>query len=129
MSIDATLLLRARPPALASTRSVTVHVAPVTEPSATYYDEDWGLRPAWSVRMRLDKHDLPGAQDALARLVGAALRGTAGDALLLWNGELPVLRRRADGAVTLTDRTPLWTPARAEALGLAVVRTDLGPVR
>jgi hypothetical protein len=107
---------------------VTVHVAPVTEPSATYYDEDWGLRPAWSVRMRLDKHDLPGAQDALARLVGAALRGTAGDALLLWNGELPVLRRRA-GAVALTDHTPLWTPARAEALGLAEVRADLGPVR
>lgn len=127
MSIDATLLLTDRPPAMPSSPQLVVHVAAVTEPSATFYAEDWGLRPAWAVRFRLDKHNLAASQDTLAHLVGAALRATTGDALLLWNGELPVLRR-ADGVVVLTDRTTLWTDARLEALGLPASRADLGPV-
>lgn len=127
MSIDATLLVTDRPPTLSSSPLLGVHAAAVTEPSATFYAEDWGLRPSWAVRFRLDKLALAASQDTLAHLVGAALRATTGDALLLWNGELPVLRR-ADGVVTLTDRTTLWTADRVEALGLPVSRADLGPV-
>ncbi len=71
--------------------------------------EDYGVDATVSLVMRLDKFDLPGAQRRMLLAVSGALSGCAGDVVLLFNGERPVLRRR-DGEVVFDTDFGVWTP-------------------
>ncbi len=129
MAIEYTLLLtRDAPAEVGSSEHVQVHIGPVGEPSATFYAEDFGIRPRQSVLFRLDKFELEGAQDELASLVGVVLRASADDVLLLQNGETPVLRR--DGPTVAVSQTSAFASVeRRNLLDLPTDLVDLGGPR
>ena len=128
MSIDYTLYLtRTHPPDLTHREHVWSAQGPVGEPTATYKEEDFGIRPTVSVLLRPDKWHQDEARAELASLVGEILRQTDDDALLLANGELPVLRRTA-GRVVVSSRSAWAIYEELDGFGLAVAVEDLGDV-
>lgn len=70
--------------------------------------EEYGVHPTVCVGFRLDKFELQRAEDVLVTLTLAVLRSVSGDAILLYNGELPVLRRQA-GVVSLNRGFEAWS--------------------
>ena len=128
MSISYTLYLRRQtPPEVSPGKLVWMATGPVGEPSATYTAEDFGIRPTCSVRFRPDKWNPIEARAELASLVGEILRQDDDDALLVFNGELPLLRRK-QGRVVLSSRSPWTTPEEISQFGLCVEIEDLGAV-
>ena len=128
MSISYTLYLTQTPSLTLQDREhVWVVQGPVGEPTATYVEEDYGLRPAQSIRFRHDKWNTFEARCEMAAQVSEILRSTQGDALLLQNGELPVLRRTGERIVVST-RSALSYPDEIGFLGLPVEIDDLGDV-
>lgn len=100
---------------------------PETEPSTTYTEEDYGIRPTFGVLLRPDKWNPVEARAELAAMVGEILRQGDDDALLLQNGELPVLRRTM-GRVVVSSRSPWTTPDELACFGLPAEVEDLGAV-
>lgn len=129
MAIEHTLLLtRTQLPALPPpTDLVYARAREETEPSASYHAEDCGIRNATYVYFRLDKFRTPEAEQVFLSLVGDVLRQADDDALLLANGELPVLRR-GGGRVVVSSRSPWLAPEQIALLGLPVEIDDLGGV-
>ena len=99
----------------------------VDEPRASWNAEDYGIRPTCRVYFRLDKFRTDDAERVFLTIVGDVLRQADDDALLLLNGELPILRRTA-GRVVLSSRSPWLTPEQIALLGLPVEIEDLGDV-
>ncbi len=79
--------------------------------SAAFYRDAYAVRPTVTVFFRLDKFALDRAQRTLVDTVLAALAASTGDAVLLWNGERPVLRR-VGGAVSLDGTFGVWHALR-----------------
>ena len=128
MAIDYSLLLsRKDPPELWVTELVTASVISIRERSQTLYKDYYGIQFQFGVVIRLNTHRLSESENELVDVVGKLLRADSDDALLLFNGELPALRR-CDGLVTLSKRSGIWTPTRQAMLGLPVRVEDLGPV-
>ena len=128
MAIDYTLYLtRPVAPQLAEREHMWAATGSESEPAATYTEEDFGIRATCYVVMRPDKWNPVEARAELASLVGEILRQADDDALLLVNGELPLLRR-TNGRVVISTRAP-WSSAEELALfGLPVEVEDLGGV-
>lgn len=129
MAIEHTLLLtRENLPALPpSTDLVYASARHVEEPAASWQAEDYGIRPTCRVYFRLDKFRTPEAEHVFLALVGEVLRQAGDDALLLADGELPVLRRTS-GRLVLSSRSPWLAPEQIALLGLPVEIEDLGGV-
>lgn len=128
MSIDYTLYLtRSDPCNLPQSALVWSAQSPVGEPTATFKEEDFGIRPTHRVVLRPDKWHSVEARVALATIVGKILRQASDDALLLLNGELPVLRRTA-GRVIVSSRSPWAQHGQTDAFGLPLDIEDLGDV-
>ncbi len=129
MAVEHTLLLtRAQLPTLpAPTKLVYARAREETEPSASYHAEDCGIRNSTYVYFRLDKFRTPEAEQVFLFLVGDVLRQADDDALLLADGELPVLRRTG-GRVVVSSRSPWRAPEQIALLGLPVEIEDLGGV-
>ena len=129
MAIEHTLLLvRERLPALPPPSDlVYVSARAETEPSSSWHAEDLGIRNRSYVYFRLDKFRTDDAERVFLTIVGDVLRQADDDALLLLNGELPILRRTA-GRVVLSSRSPWLTPEQIALLGLPVEIEDLGDV-
>lgn len=128
MSIGYSLYLtRPEPPQFTPRDHVRASSGLETEPSATWTAEDYGLRPVTYAYFTPDKWHLDEALVELAELVGEILRQADDDALLLMNGELPVLRRTA-GRVVVSTRSEWTTPEALAAFGLPVELEDLGDV-
>lgn len=128
MSISYTLYLLHTPEVtIADREHLSVFHGPVGEPTASHKEEDYGIRPAHSVRFHQDKLNLVAARREMATLVGDILRSTDGDALLLQNGELPVLRRTGE-RIVVSSRSALSYPDEIGSLGLVVEVDDLGDV-
>jgi hypothetical protein len=93
-------------------------VLAVDDRSAEIAEESYGLRPTVVVVFRMDKDRLDDAertmQAALVRILGAE----PGDAVLLANHEIPVLRRR-NGRGVLIDRFRPWFGDMLPGLGPA----------
>jgi hypothetical protein len=93
-------------------------VRTVSDRSAEIAEESYGLRPTVVVAFRIDKfRDEDGERTmraALVRILGAE----AGDAVLLANREIPVLRRR-NGRGVLIDQWRPWFGDMLPGLGPA----------
>jgi hypothetical protein len=63
------------------------------------------------VTFRLDRSRLEHAQDSLIRCTAEVLSAWRGDAVLLFNGETVVLRRRV-GTLIVWEKFGPWTPTR-----------------
>jgi hypothetical protein len=62
------------------------------------------------VLFRFDKHtDVVEQRADMVRLVSAVLRGSQGDAVLTYQGEIVWLLRKG-GQLTINDRDDFWTP-------------------
>jgi hypothetical protein len=99
----------------------------VDDRSTEIAEETYGIRPTVGVLFSLDKFHTEDAyrsmRDALVRILGAE----SGDAVLLANLELPILRRRNGRGVT-SDRFGAWLNEVRVALGPAwTVGPDLPP--
>jgi len=79
--------------------------------SRMIFREDFSFDPRMGIAFRLDKFDLEHAQRSLVRCACGVLVACPDDALLLWNGETPVLRRKA-GDLALNEAFGLWEPER-----------------
>src|SRR5690606_3201112 len=81
-----------------------------------FVSEDFSLDAQVQVILRLDKFEMERAQDSLARCVAELVRADGGDMILLFNGELVVLRRRA-GDLVLREGFGIWTAERIALFG------------
>lgn len=128
MAIDYILYLtRKDAPVVSPGPHVWASASPETEPAITYTEEEYGIRPTFSVLLRPDKWNQNEARASVARMVGEILRQADDDALLLFNGELPVLRR-AQGRVVVSSRSVWVTPDDLGIFGVPVEVEDLGGV-
>lgn len=128
MSIHYTLYLtRVASVELPQRSLVWANQGPVGEPTATYKEEDFGVRPTFSVMLRPDKEHPVEARAELAAMVGEILRQGDDDVLLLYNGELPVLRRER-GRVVVSPRSAWTTPEELARFGVPIDVEDLGGV-
>lgn len=78
--------------------------------------EDHSLDARVRVIFRLDKFELEKAQISLVRCMSELVRTNDDDMILLFNGELVVLRRSA-GDLVLREGFGLWTPERLALFG------------
>lgn len=128
MAIDYILYLTRKDAPVVSPRPlVWVSASPETEPSITYTEEEYGIRPTFGALLRPDKWHQDEARAEVASLVGEILRQADDDALLLYNGELPVLRRSA-GRVVVSTRSPWAIYQELDRFSLPVEVEDLGGV-
>ncbi|HFE45611.1 MAG TPA: hypothetical protein ENJ18_08960 [Nannocystis exedens] len=100
---------------------------PVVDPARSWYQDDYGILPAQAVHLRLNKDDLRSSQAEMIAIVHTILQSVAGDAVLLYNGELAVLRRKG-GQVVVSTRGPLASGDWMPQLWDAVAKQDLGGV-
>jgi len=68
------------------------------------YLESFGIAPAVSVGFRIDKDDPAGTIATAKRAAVRLLRGLPDDAILVQNGEVPVLRRAGGRGVINQDK-------------------------
>src|SRR5690606_32996727 len=76
-----------------------------------FVSEDFSLDAQVQVILRLDKFEMERAQNSLARCVSEIVRAGNDDMILLFNGEMVVLRRRA-GDLVLREGFGVWTTER-----------------
>ncbi|KIG14518.1 hypothetical protein DB30_06745 [Enhygromyxa salina] len=89
-------------------------VVPPDPRSSSFIAEEFHVEPRVSVYFRLDKFNLDQSQRSLVQYIDRVLVGCAGDAVVVFNGELVVLRRthdalliRAESAVSMHGRASL----------------------
>jgi hypothetical protein len=99
-------------------------VSDVDEVTRQFVSEDFSFDARARVTFRLDKFALADSQDSLIRCVAAVLAADPSDAMMLFNGETVVLRRRGIDLV-LQDGFGPWTPARLRPLGRSY---RIGPI-
>jgi hypothetical protein len=73
--------------------------------------EDFSFDARARIGLRLDKFEMEKAQISLVRCISELARTNDDDMILLFNGELVVLRRSA-GDLVLREGFGLWTPER-----------------
>ncbi|PRQ02634.1 SitI3 family protein [Enhygromyxa salina] len=99
-------------------------VSAVNEVTRQFVSEDFSFNARARVTFRLDKFALADSQDSLVRCVAAVLAADPSDAILLFNGETVVLRRRGSDLVLREGFGP-WTSARLQPLGRSY---RIGPI-
>ncbi len=102
--------------------TIRVVVTNVDSVSARFISDDFALLPNIRILYRLDKFRLEDDQNLLVRCVLAALQSTAGNVILLANGELLALERR-NGIVRIDPSRGIW---RTQAMGVFATAFKFG---
>jgi hypothetical protein len=84
---------------------------------ASVIEEGYGFIPSVCVSFRLDKEAIEAGVITILRVTMAILGRTTGDAVLLFNGEHPVLLRSA-GQLLLNNSRGFWTPKLLSEIGV-----------
>ena len=126
MAIEYTLLLEDDIEVLAlAAGTLSIAGGAVDQVARDVYARDMGISPCHRIILRLDKGRLREGEDEVVEVTRSILRQVPGDALLLFNGELPILRRTG-GTVVLGEGRAIWTDERRLALGVNVKVANLG---
>lgn len=88
-------------------------------------EQELGVTPTVHVLFRFDKEtDVVDQRADMVRLVSAVLRGSQGDAVLTYQGEVVWLLRKG-GRLTISDRDDFWIPPIRALLAQPYERASL----
>lgn len=102
-----------------------VSAGPVAPMSRALLEEAWGISPTVDIHFWLDAGDeRHAALTAMLQSIVAVLRQDAGDAVLLFSGETPLLLRH-EGKLLLDARSGIWTRERLSLVDLPYALRNL----
>ncbi len=108
--------------------AIAFRAVPVEPRGASWFEQEWGFRPAYRLIFLIDKGRSVVSMEAMVTVVAHVLAAAGGDALLLHNGELPVLRR-GQGKLVVSTRSSLATDRFLRLLPPTATTGDLGGPR
>ncbi len=107
---------------------IAFRAVPVGAREASWFEQAWGFRPVYRLIFLIDTRRSTLSMEAMVTVVAHVLAAAAGDALLLHNGELPVLRR-GQGKLVLSTRSSLDADRFLRHLPPTATTDDLGGPR